>query len=44
LIVSNRARYQDGLEDADAAWASDSLDVSRLTALLDDLLVEQLGG
>ena len=43
-IVSHRTRYQDGLEDADAAWRSDSLDVSKLIALLHDFLVEQLKG
>jgi hypothetical protein len=41
-IVDNRAPYFDALDAADAAWASGSVDVSAMEALLGSLLAEQL--
>ncbi|WP_406699166.1 Fic family protein [Singulisphaera sp. Ch08] len=43
-IVSNRARYQDALEEADASWENQVLDVSSLEILLEEFLTKQLGG
>ena len=41
-LVDHRSRYQTALEDADAAWKDGSLDVSRMEALLRELLERQL--
>jgi Fic family protein len=41
-LVSHRPRYQNALEDADAACRLSVLDFSKMTALLDELLTVQL--
>ncbi len=41
-IDRDRRRYQEALEDADAAWKGHSLDVSRMESLLEDFLERQL--
>lgn len=41
-IDRDRRRYQDALEDADAAWREHSLDVSLMESLIEDLLERQL--
>ena len=41
-IDRDRRRYQDALEDADAAWREHSLDVSRMGSLVEDFLERQL--
>jgi Fic family protein len=41
-LVTDRARYQAALEDADAAWKVNALDVSKMRELLNDLLRKQL--
>jgi len=43
-IVQNRFRYQDALEEADAAWANDILDVSQMESLLEDFRARQFEG
>lgn len=41
-VALNRPRYQEALEEADAAWANHILDVSKMEALLDEFLTRQL--
>jgi Fic family protein len=41
-IDRDRRRYQDALEDADAAWNEHSLDISRMESLMEDFLERQL--
>lgn len=41
-IAGDRERYQAALEDADAAWRADTLDVSRMRTLLEEWLKRQL--
>ena len=41
-IDENRGRYLEALRDADAAWKSGVIDVGMMSALLTDMLEEQL--
>ena len=41
-IVINRPRYQAALEEADANWVDQILDVSKMESLLDEFLTNQL--
>ena len=41
-IDQDRRRYQDALEDADAAWREHSLDISQMEFLVEDFLERQL--
>ena len=42
LIVANRHPYYDALKSADAAWAQERLDLSKMEQLMEDLLGKQL--
>ncbi len=42
LIVKNRQAYYSALDQADAAWETDKLDVSKMRELIERLLIEQL--
>lgn len=42
LIIHHRSAYEDALDAADSAWKEQRVDVSKMEALLESLLAEQL--